>query len=234
MVVEIGDSSLRQSLSKVVCRACLEGMQTVSSPICDACGLVFKSRAGEDHLCETCIQAPSHFRKARSALAYTEPCSRLVQAFKYNGKIQLSRPLGAILRATFNRYWQAADFDLIVPVPLHRRKLKQRGFNQVWLMMRQWAILDRDTQAPTASTLFDGDVIVRTLPTHSQTGLGRQERIANLRNAFGLKGKKTLTDLSVLLVDDVYTTGATANECARMLRKSGARQVDVLTLARAL
>ena len=223
-----------QHLAAFVCHSCMIGIHPVASPICESCGFVFASRAGKDHICEDCIRAPNYFQQARSALIYTDPCAHLVHALKYSGKIQLARPLGRILKSAFNRFWSADEFDLIVPVPLHRRKLSQRGFNQVELIMRQWALLDRKAPEPGAAAAFNCDLLVRLLPTRPQTGLGRKERPVNLRNAFGIAGSHNVAGLRMLVVDDVYTTGATANECARVLRRHGAQRVDVLTLARAV
>jgi ComF family protein len=231
---QVGGDWLVQQLAAYACPGCLAGIQPVSSPICESCGRVFASRAGPNRICESCIRTPNHFHQARSALIYTDPCARLVHAFKYRGKIQLARPLGTILSMAFNRFWPVDEFDLIIPVPLHRRKLKQRGFNQVLLMMRQWALLDRQPAGPATGRTFDWEVLERVLPTRPQTGLGRRDRPANLRNAFGLADKRAVAGLKVLVVDDVYTTGATANECARQLRRHGAELVDVLTLARAV
>jgi ComF family protein len=157
----------------------------------------------------------------------------LVHALKYNGKVQLARPFGLILGRVFDTFWSRDDFDLIIPVPLHRRRMKARGFNQVGLMMRQWArCIEKEAQTP--APIFPHWIgMQRVLPTQPQTGLGRKDRPLNLRNAFGLKRGTDISGLKLLLVDDVYTTGATANEGARMLRQHGAGRVDVLTLARA-
>jgi len=225
---------LRRILKPFTCRRCRIGIQAVGSPICEYCGQVFAARAGDDHICESCIRAPNHFQTARSALLYTGQCASLVHALKYNGKMQLARPFGMILRRSFETFWPGADFDLIVPVPLHPRRLKARGFNQVGLMMRQWArSLDNEMPSP-APGVFNRDVMERVLPTRPQTGLGRKDRPLNLRNAFGLKSGAEISGMKLLLLDDVYTTGATANEAARVLMKHGAARVDVLTLARAV
>jgi ComF family protein len=224
----------RRILTPFTCRRCRIGIQAVGSPICEHCGQVFAARAGDDHICGSCIRAPNHFQTARSALLYTGQCASLVHALKYSGKVQLARPFGMILRRSSETFWPGADFDLIVPVPLHRRRLKARGFNQVGLMMRQWArSLDNQMLSP-APAVFNWDVMERVLPTRPQTGLGRKDRPLNLRNAFGLKSGAEISGMRLLVLDDVYTTGATANEAARVLMKHGAARVDVLTLARAV
>lgn len=224
----------RHTLAPFTCRSCMIGIQAVSSPICHHCGQMFFAGAGDDHICEACIRAPNHFRTARSALLYTEPCASLLHALKYSGKVQLARPFGMILRRSFESFWAENDFDLIVPVPLHRQRLKSRGFNQVGLMMRQWALSIEKKMPFRATTVFSRDILERVLPTRPQTGLGRKDRPLNIRNAFGLKSGAEISGTRLLLLDDVYTTGATANEAARVLMQHGAARVDVLTLARAV
>jgi ComF family protein len=158
----------------------------------------------------------------------------LVHRFKYAGKIQLAGPLGRLMRNTFMRYWNSEKVDLILPVPLHSIKFRKRGFNQSYLLIRRW----KSTSSPTLGEVFDvpvnTDVLVRSKATVSQTGLGRQQRLKNIKAAFSVKIPEKVIDKKVLLVDDVYTTGATVNECARVLLKAGADRVDVLTVARAM
>lgn len=223
-----------QILAPFTCRSCGAGIRAVRSPICECCGRLFASREGEDRICEGCIRAPNHFRAARSALVYTDACASLVRALKYHGKMQLAGPFGMILRRSFETFWPRNDFDRIVPVPLHRRRLKARGFNQVGLMMRQWRRSLHKEALPPACALFSSDILERVLPTRPQTGLNRKERSLNLRNAFGLQSGADISGMKLLLLDDVYTTGATVNEAARVLMAQGAQRVDVLTLARAI
>lgn len=222
-----------EPLRGFACRSCIADLRPVTPPFCDRCGDMFASRVGQNHTCETCIRAPFHFEKARSALVYTDSCARLVQAFKYKGRVQLAGPLGTILFRAFERFWSPGDFDLILPVPLHRRRMKQRGFNQVVLMLRRGARLSGRIPASGRLAPVDADLLQRVLPTTPQTGLGRDERTTNVRNAFELKSKQAVAGRRLLIVDDVYTTGTTVNECARLLLRNGAARVDVLTLARA-
>ena len=107
-------------------------------------------------------------------------------------------------------------------------------FNQVVLMLRCWAHAMTAGAGTVDASTFDWQLLERRIPTASQTGLGRQERIANLRDAFGLRPHRSVRELNCLIVDDVYSTGATVSECARLLRKQGAARVDVLTLARTI
>jgi ComF family protein len=128
--------------------------------------------------------------------------------------------------------WNLADVDWVVPVPLHRKRLRERGFNQSCLLTRTWAAPLKAYPATGSGLPVTPDLLARTRPTASQTGLGRTARAANLKNAFRVRPGRVVANLRLLVVDDVFTTGATANECARVLMKAGAKRVDVLTLAR--
>jgi ComF family protein len=171
---------------------------------------------------------------ARSAGIYQQSLLALLHGFKYKGKIQLARPLAAILFFALRENWCKDCFDLVVPVPLHRKKLKQRGFNQVSLMIREWDRISANFNLDTPYCRIDEQVLARRHWTQPQTGLGRKQRIANIKNAFQLKNTLAVAGKRILLVDDVYTTGATVNECAGVLAQGGTESVDVLTLARAI
>jgi len=221
-------------LSSVICGQCLSDFVPVESPLCTTCGVPFKSREGDDHLCGECLRRPRHFRRARAAAVYSPVMMALVRAYKYNGKIQLAQPLGVLLASTYRRFWPEADIDLILPVPLHSKRFRHRGFNQAYLLVRDWAGPDSPLAGLSPAVVIAKEVISRIRPTASQTGLGRQDRLQNIKKAFRVDKKPLIEERCILLVDDVYTTGATADECAKTLLKSGAARVDVLTLARAI
>jgi ComF family protein len=204
-------------MSPFICANCSDTYMAVESPICSTCGVVFESREGEDHDCGECLNAPKRFRMARSAGVYDKVLMAAIHCLKYKEKIQLARPLGVLLFMAFCRYWNKGNINLIVPIPLHKRKFRSRGFNGVLPVI------------PVA-----GDILVRKRWTEPQTGLGRKERLQNIKNAFGVSDSSKVKGKKILLVDDVYTTGATANECAKVLLRAGAARVDVLTLARAM
>jgi ComF family protein len=151
---------------------------------------------------------------------------KAIHRLKYGGKTALARPLGALARATFCQSWNAGSIDLLLPVPLHMKRLRQRGFNQAYLVNKKWAAQE--------GIPFDGFALSRSRWTEPQTTLARAERRKNVRGAFSLLHPDGVKGQRILLVDDVFTTGATVNECARVLMKGGARWVDVLTLARAV
>jgi ComF family protein len=218
----------------LACPSCRKRFVPVDSPLCTVCGEPFKSREGADHHCQRCLEAERHYDSARACGIYDETLRALIHWFKYKDSPQLARPLGHLLAWGFRRHYAAERIDLVIPVPLHRRRFRRRGFNQAYLLARQG--LGR--QASGSKERLAGPVarslLVRTRRTLPQTGLDRTQRAQNLRRAFALVRPQAVEGRNILIVDDVFTTGATVNECARVLKRAGAGRVDVLTLARAL
>jgi ComF family protein len=221
-------------MTPFLCPTCTSGFLPVESPQCSRCGMVFKSRQGEDHVCGECLDSPKRFQIARSAGIYKYTLMAVIHCFKYKGKTQLARPLGTLLFTAFINFWDKMSIDLIVPVPLHVKKLRMRGFNPSFLLVKDWVRIPEFLHVGLPDIPIDINVLERRRWTEPQTGLGRKERLANIKNAFNISNDSKITGKRILLVDDVYTTGATVNECAKVLLKGGAGHVDVLTLARAV
>ncbi|MBW1840872.1 MAG: ComF family protein [Deltaproteobacteria bacterium] len=217
-----------------LCLSCRCDFIPVESPVCSCCGVMFKSREGEDHTCAECLRAPKKFRMARAAGVYDGALMATIHLFKYKGKMQLVRPLGMLLFTAFTDLWGERDIDVVIPVPLHVKRLRTRGFNQAVLLVRDWADFGPALKVTLPNAHLDRQLLVRDRWTEPQTGMDRKKRALNIRGAFKVNAPSNITGKRILLVDDVYTTGATANECARTLLDCGAGQVDVLTLARAM
>ena len=217
-----------------LCGECVNGFLPLSSPLCTCCGTQFNSRVGEDHLCGQCLHMTKAYGIARAAGIYDDVLMRAIHRYKYAGKIQLAEPLGKFLWHTFLRFWQPQKVDLVLPVPLHIKRQRRRGFNQAYLLIKKWyqAAAEIGIEWPRAK--IDCHVLTRPRPTMPQTGLNRRDRLRNIKNAFRVQAAGRVKGRHVLLVDDVYTTGATVGECAQELLKNGAKHVDVLTLARAI
>ncbi len=192
--------------------------------MCPVCGLMFESRQGDDHLCGSCISKAPVFGKVRACGVYEKSFRSLIHLFKYRGRMQLVRPFSDLLLSTLRRHWADNEVDLVIPVPLHSRRIRQRGFNQAFVLIRTWK------RQPGVE--IDGTVLRRVRMTAPQTGLGKKSRLENLKGAFAVRNANRISGKSVLLIDDVYTTGTTAEACAEALLKAGAGRVDVLTLAR--
>ncbi len=148
----------------------------------------------------------------------------MVYKFKYGRKVSLGKPLGRVMTLGCREFLEGRRFELIVPVPLHSRRLRWRGFNQSLLLAQQ---ISRACQVAA-----DPFVLRRARPTPPQTQLPEDERRRNVRGAFTLNPDRPINGKGILLVDDVYTSGATVNECSRVLMRGGAREVSVVTLAR--
>jgi ComF family protein len=229
-----GFTEFYQLLSASCCPDCLKNFVAIASPICECCGMIFKGREDDDHLCGECLMQPKKFRMARAAMAYDYQLMAVIHRFKYAGKTQLARPLGRLILGVYLQHWQNEKMDLILPIPLHPKKMRRRGFNQSYLLIDSWKSISKPMADKLSLMPVKTDVLVRTKATLPQTGLGRQQRLHNIKGAFKVRIPEKVYGKKVLLVDDVYTTGATVNESARMLLKAGAQVVDVLTVARAL
>lgn len=210
------------------CTACLQFIRPIESPLCVCCGLPFTTTFGPDHLCHRCQTQPPSFRQARAWAFYRtndltpQPLSDAIQHFKYHRRLSVGKMLAEI-GASYNPF-VAYPYDVIIPVPLHIERLRWRGFNQSLLLAQ--AIGEKE------KIEVDPFLLERTRSTAPQTQLSEKERKNNVRGAFTVSNPERLQETCVLLIDDVYTSGATVNECARVLRRSGATDVDVFTLAR--
>jgi ComF family protein len=199
---------------------------------------MFEERVSDDHLCGDCLVKPGKISFARAAGVYDKSLMHMIKAYKYRGKTQTARPFGRLLFYLYYRHYmtQSPDAslpDMVIPVPLHTRRFRERGFNQAWLLLMEWPeLLNRIRPKKMPDLVKDG--LKRHRPTRPQAGLDKKSRKENIKGAFALSDKTTVSGRHVLLVDDVYTTGTTAEECASVLQKHGARRVDILTLSRAM
>jgi ComF family protein len=203
-----------------VCPACEDRLEWLASPLCPRCGRVFGSREGTDHLCGPCQTEPPSFARARAAVLSEEPVVEEIKKVKYGRRMDLLPVLQAWLRIPACRELAAAA-DLVAPVPLHKGRLQERGFNQALLLARAFP------EVPLAR-----EALIRVRHTDPQSGLNPKQRRENVRGAFAAPRPERLKGKHILLIDDVYTTGATVKECARVLRQAGALEVSVLTVAR--
>ena len=209
-----------------LCPSCMDGYVPMTSPICTRCGKSFKSPEGQDRICATCLTGKTThiIRKTRSVGVYDTSFMALVRALKYQGKVRLARPFGRLLREVYGQYWMPQEIDIIIPVPLHPKRVRERGFNQSWLMVKDWPEFNGAAQ----------DIMIRKKPTQPQIGLSPGQREDNIKGAFDVLQPNIVASKRIMVVDDVYTTGSTLNECAKVLLNAGAVEVDALTLARAV
>lgn len=211
---------------KVFCGPCSQNIRYLTQNHCPVCGVIFPDSPASDHLCGRCLEEPPHYDVARAALAYEGILLDAIHQFKYGRNLTVGSALAGLL-ADFNfPDFDFGSFDVILPVPLHVRRLRQRGFNQALILSR--------ALGKKHGLDVDFSLIKRNKFTLTQTGLDKKEREKNIKGAFSVVHHERLQSKNVILVDDVYTTGATISECAKILKKAGAAQVGVITLARVL
>ncbi|MEW5736054.1 MAG: ComF family protein [Thermodesulfobacteriota bacterium] len=208
-----------------LCPACASDIAYLTGPLCISCGAAFPSASGPDHLCGACMERKNHFSRARAAASYEGSLAEAVKHYKYGRKLWMAEPLSQLLETACNRHFTGEAFDMVAPVPLYSARLRWRGFNQVQAMLLAWR--KRNTLPGALAP-----ALRRVRATRPQAGLGGEERARNVKDAFRALERISVSGRTVLLVDDVYTTGATVREASRALLAAGAARVDVLTVAR--
>jgi ComF family protein len=226
------ETSFYRVMAPFFCPSCITDFSPIRSPFCTQCGRMFESKSAANHQCGDCIQNKPVYHSIRSAGIYSGALKSAIHALKYRNKIQLSRPLGRLLFLSFMKYYDIKAIDTIIPIPLHVSRLKQRGFNQALILIREWPALCTAI-SPDRFAQIDFKSLVRSRKTLSQTGLGKDKRKQNVKGAFAVSDAAEISGKQILIIDDVYTTGSTCHECSKTLIRNGAKNVSVLTLARA-
>jgi len=218
--------------SRYLCPSCNTNCTPVRPPYCVICGSPLTSCSGENHACGKCIRKPPYYTTARAAGIYDNAFMTLIHSLKYKKDMQVAKPLGQILFNSLIRFFSEKKIDFAVPVPLHPKKFRARGFNQAYLLMHRWPDTIKSEYPALSDFHIKRNVIERVRNTEPQTGLDGKKRDSNIKDAFHLKKSSDVSGKSILVVDDVMTTGSTVNECAKTLKKGGAKEIHVLTLAR--
>jgi ComF family protein len=207
-----------------LCSRCWRGITFFGSPWCVRCGLPFPHPMGKEALCGACARERRSWDRARAVLRYDNNSRRLVLGLKHGDRTHAAGAFGRWMHRAGGEV--LADADLLVPVPLHWTRLFQRRYNQAVLLAQS---IHAAGGPPVAA-----DWLVRRRRTPSQGHLGPAARERNVRGAFAIRRGRSFAGKRAVIIDDVLTTGATAEECARVLKRAGASSVNVLTLARAL
>lgn len=210
----------------IICPDCQKAIRPVHPPYCPRCGLPYPSRDKEGHLCAPCLKERRYFEVHRTCALYEGALKEAIHRFKYGGVFPLVSVFGDLLHPVFHSLSRDYPVDVMVPVPLHMRRLRERGFNQALLLVKE---LSKRTGIP-----YEERALKKIKDTPVQITLKKRERRKNLTRAFQVKDSEAIKEKAVMLVDDVYTTGTTVNECSRALCMAGAERVTVLTVARAL
>ncbi|MEM7173495.1 MAG: ComF family protein [Pseudomonadota bacterium] len=208
----------------VLCAACWESVAFLAPPWCEICGFPFDYDQGDQAICGDCAASPPPFDQCRSVMRYGDVSKSMIMAFKHADRIDVTKAFGGWLGRIGGAMTEQAD--LIVPVPLHWRRLLSRRYNQAALLAQ---VLSRQF-----SVSYGPDYLIRKKATVSQGRLSAAARHRNVQGAFFIpdKHRSKIAGRKVLLVDDVMTTGATVHACTNTLLRAGAARVQVLVLAR--
>lgn len=216
---------LEEPGERVVCGACLARLTAPEGPVCPRCGRILHG-AGGDHDCGRCLADPPAFTRHRSCGVYGGTLKDVILLFKYRRYAPLGRPLARFMDAALARereIWEGAE--ALVPVPLHPSRRRERGFNQA-------RVLARELARSRGLAVLDG-ALVKARNAPPQAGLRAAERERNVVRAYAVRRAERVRGRTLILVDDVTTTGATLRECARELKAAGAKEVRAVTLAQA-
>ncbi len=204
------------------CKDCISLMIPINEPCCPGCSTPYPS-ASFGHFCQECSERERYYDLGRSLFIYHGKIKEAVHLFKYGGRRSLINSFEELIPRKIPA--PLGKYDLVIPVPLHIRKLRKRGFNQSLLIAR------------TVGKLWDIEVdpfiLKKIKDTPPQTELSYDERVINVKGAFSVNNPERILKKNILIVDDVFTTGSTIRECARELKRSGAKRVDFFTVARA-
>ena len=215
----------QQSL-QIFCPTCKGKVRFITGSLCPICGMAFFDSPAPDHLCGNCLERKPYFSLARAVASYETLILDTIHQFKYGRNISTGTALASFMAEFCFPDFDFTDYSLILPVPLHIRRLRERGFNQALILAKA---IGKKYSIPVNFSLLK-----RRKFTLTQTGLDKKEREKNIRDAFAINDTDETKGKNIILIDDVYTTGATINQCAKTLIKAGAGKVAVLTLARVL
>lgn len=204
----------------VVCRTCLGALQRVEMPRCMRCGKTLERE--EDEYCQDCSGIPKSYRRGFPVFVYKEPLKGALYEFKYKNQRQYGVFFADCICGQYGETLRELDLDGLVPVPVHRKRRRGRGYNQAEVLAR---CLGKQLNLPVYP-----DYLKRTVDTNPQKKLNDAERMKNLKNAFKI-GQNKIKLNQILLVDDIYTSGATVEACTRVLLAAGAETVYYTSVA---
>lgn len=211
---------------QIICADCNDKLPVNRLPFCKKCGVGLTKDEVKKNFCRECLKNLKHlhFFSSKSVFLYKEPISDLICLFKYKEKIRLSNFFGQKMIEFIKNYALLNNIDIIVPIPLHKRRLREREFNQAEILAQ---IISKEYNLELKSK-----ALTRVHMKNVQSKLDRSERFKNIQGAFKIE-QDIFENKNILLIDDVFTTGATLSEAALVLKKARAKQVNAFTLARA-
>jgi ComF family protein len=222
-----GCSEFPDSSEKTIfCAKCEEKIHFIQGAVCPVCGINFPDSPAESHLCGDCSDQRPYFFSARAVFSFETVILEAIHRFKYKRDFFIGETLASYMAGFPFSDIDFSQYSLILPVPLHIKRLRERGFNQSLILARA---IGKKHKIPV-----DFSLLKRHKFTETQTGMHKNERKLNIKGAFEVINKKKIAGQNIILADDVYTTGSTVNECSKVLLKAKADRVAVLTLARVL
>ena len=212
------------SIDELVCMQCWAKIKKNEPPFCHCCGKHLDKKTPAKNICPRCLKRNLYFDRAFSPCVYEGTIKELIHEFKYRDKEYLGKVLGRIMCEFITSHDLPIEYvDAVVPVPLHKAKLREREFNQA-------EILGKEVSSRFGKAMITG-ALARHKATKAQADLQEQQRFINMKDSFRVIDQKAIKEKNLLLIDDVLTTGATASQAALALKNAGARIVFVLTLA---
>lgn len=208
-----------------LCIKCFETIEPLKKPVCVKCAHLLPPYGTERSLCSNCRSERPYYNRGFALVKYDDRTKSIFHQIKFQKKFWLMNIFSKLITC-FSSSAELANYDMIVPVPLDPRRERERGFNQARIIAQ---ILK---QANKKNAILISDALIKRKKTPSQSQLKRQERLVNLEGAFSAKKRGYVRGKHVLLVDDIFTTGSTMNECAKILKEDGAERVDFLAIAR--
>jgi ComF family protein len=211
-----------------ICKSCWDKVKFIEKPYCETCGYPLGPLSALPDRIASCAHCPDRpwFRKARSITVYDSAVGEAIRLLKYSGKITMAKPLADMMVEAVSAFFGMESCDYIIPVPIHKKKRRERGYNQMELIGSR---LSQTIGIPMETRSF-----IKAVNTPSQTSrASHSDRLENVRGTFGVRDPSLIAGKRILLIDDVLTSGATVNESARTLAREGkVKCVDVLTLSR--
>ena len=205
---------------KGICKECKGKLTYVQEPYCMKCGKPIENE--EKELCSDCERKNHNYDEGRSVFIYDEYMSRSIYRFKYNSKKEYALFYGEEISKSLGMKIKSWNPDALIPVPIHKSKLKKRGFNQAYLIAKE---ISKNLNIP-----INDKILIRKNQTKVQKNLGAKERENNLKKAFNVK-KNSVKLNTVVIIDDIYTTGSTIDAISTVLKESGVKKVYFITLS---
>ena len=204
-----------------LCAKCIEEIDVIDAPFCRKCGTPC-----EEYKCQQCLEREYHFEYARSAAVFGGALREAIHSLKYKFHLPLADPLADLMARCFHETYLAGRVDLAIPIPIHSSRLLERGFNQAEELALR---LRKRISLPVES-----GVLYKPRKTRHQVDLPQDLRTINVQGAFAVRNTGRIAGKRILLIDDVFTTGSTLSEAARVLREAGAETVHAYTLSRSV